>query len=1624
MSQTIDPKTLPAPPASPQRKFLEALVDALRESIADPERRRRVEEFARAFHFRTPLAYFERRELADLARELLDAFDFVDGRTEPFRVRIFDCSGCRRTLLQVNMDDQPFILDTVLETCRALGVRVESYLHPILQTDRDGGRRLTAVRPRTAPGHHESYLHLHLDALGDGAPRARLEKEIREALVDAKRAVEDFAAMKQRVQGLAREILTFPPRDAAERLDIEETAAFLEWLLQENFVFLGVRSYRFAGAGGEDVVELVKGSGLGILRDESTSNFARPVPVSKLDAELRGRLRLRSFPLVGKTNRSSRVHRRTSMEYIGIKVVGAGGAIAGEHRILGLFSAAALNRIAADIPVLRRKLEGVLQRAQVLEGSYEYKAIVGVFNSTPKAELFSKSIDQIASAIEEVVALQSENEVRVACQEDLLGQRVSVMVVMPRERFNSAVRERIQATLTQRFKAPSSDYRLALSDEPYARLHFYFPIRAGRAELPGAGELQSAVAQAIRTWDDDFKDLMRSRHGVPGDDLGRKYAACFSEIYRASIPPEIAVLDVDFLEKALASGGIEIAIEAVREKDAAGAEATTLRLYRPGRKFLLSDIMPVLTNMGLVVIDESTFRFESDRVPLCHLHVFRIQKRGGEAVPAARWEDLRLAVDAVLEGRYENDVLNELVVTCGLAIRQVELLRAASHYYHQLGSPHDKGSVVSALSTHPELTALVVEYFRVKFRPDASAPPPQRRLEGPLKELGQRIAERIDAIADINEDRIFRKLFGLVQAALRTNYFQKGGALPYVSFKVRSEAVPGMPRPAPLFEIFVHSVEVEGVHLRSGLVARGGIRWSDRRDDFRTEILGLMRTQVTKNAIIVPVGSKGGFVLKRPPEDRKDLPAEVERQYRTFIRGLLDLTDNRIGDEVRHPTDTVVYDGPDPYLVVAADKGTAAFSDVGNAIAREYGFWLNDAFASGGSNGYDHKKHGITARGAWECVRWHFKELGLDIDAKPFTVVGIGDMSGDVFGNGMLLSRKIRLLAAFDHRHVFLDPDPDPERSFAERRRLFELPRSSWADYRPELISAGGGVFPRSTKRIRLSSAARAALGVAAESLSGDELIQAVLKTPADLLYNGGIGTYVKAGHESHADVRDERNDAVRVDAKDLRCRIVSEGGNLGFTPAARVEFARHGGRINADFIDNSGGVDLSDHEVNLKIALGRLIQKGKLDLERRNRLLERLAPEVCALVLATNRSQAKTLSSAEQASKESPFDFQELVEDLKDSGILDPALDRFPDAPEIARRRESGLGFLRPELATLLAFSKIEVTRTLEASDAVDGAGFEDYLTSYFPPAAVELAGPHLVEHPLRRAIIATVFTNEIGHRMGMTYASRLRRALGVETLESLKAYRVADRLLAGASLFDAIESLVDAGSLAPASRALAIGHYRAAVNEIARSLARSWPRAPSGERLAVDAVIARLAPHFAAAAGWLGTDSFRRLRAGISARGDELQAAGLPADLAARLALFEIQSQIPGLAPLAARHRRDLAGLACALLSLQEALRIPALLRLLEAAPAARPEERSAHRALCEEVRQLAFRLTRGLASNTPPGRAVEEAVGEFLYDHCAAVESYLEAVEAARSPAGRGLASFVVLVERLKRLAGEET
>ncbi|ACG79907.1 NAD-specific glutamate dehydrogenase protein [Phenylobacterium zucineum HLK1] len=1421
---------------------------------------------------------------ADLAANLADFWRFAERRRgRGPQIRIAPVIGAHAgglDRLEIVQDDAPFLVDSVMGEIADQGLSVRAMFHPLVEVARDRA----GVRGETGTPRRESMIQVILEPIGADREQMLLDG-VKATLQDARAAVDDFPEM------LAMMGRTVAELEGSGRAT-EEEVAFLSWLHAEHFVFLGARAYEYPRlkngdyAAAEPLYQPT--DGLGVLRDPARTVLRRAHEPALLMGQVKDRLVTDPAVTVAKSNVRSRVHRRAYMDYVGVKRYGEDGRPSGEVRFVGLFTAEAYDQPASAVPLIRAKTARVLQRAGAAPGSHNEKRLRNIVENHPRDELFQATEDQLLAQALGILHLYDRPRVRLFERRDPFDRFASVLLFVPRDRYDSDIRRRAGEILAQAYGGRVSAFYPSFSETPLARVHYIIGVAPGQHPWPDLRKVEAAIAEAARTWEDRFEAAVRASGRTPEQvaETVAAYREAFPAGYRDRFDAAEALQDVAAIEGFEA--GQPIRVRAYRTPSD-NALQFRFKLYRCGEPAHLADVLPILENMGLKAVAEAGFPISREGKAPVWIHDFELEDpRGENLVFAEVKEAFEAAVVAVWSGLTENDGFNRLVLELSIPWRDAALVRALARYRQQSGLDPSQRVQEQALSNHPGVARLILDLFRIRFDPAISAGLAERKRQADA--VMAEIVGALQAVESLDDDRVLRRLALLVQAIQRTNFYQPGPdgrPKPYISFKVASGELADLPAPKPFREIFVWSTVVEGVHLRFGPVARGGLRWSDRRDDFRTEVLGLVKAQQVKNAVIVPVGSKGGFYPKQLPKGGAPdaVRAEGIRAYRTFLSGMLDITDNLTPDgAVQHPAGVVPHDGDDPYLVVAADKGTATFSDIANGLAEEYGFWLGDAFASGGSAGYDHKAMGITARGAWEAVKRHFRELGKDIQSEPFTVVGCGDMSGDVFGNGMLLSRQIRLQAAFDHRHIFLDPDPDPAVSYAERERLFALPRSSWDDYDRKKISKGGGVFARSLKEIPLTPEVRAMLDVTAETLPPAELISAILKAPAELLYLGGIGTYVKAKAEANTEVGDKANDPVRVNGADLRVRVVGEGANLGLTQAGRIEFAQKGnagagGRVNTDAIDNSAGVDSSDHEVNIKIATGMLERTGELTRKRRDALLRSMIDDVAAHVLAHNYDQTLALSLLEMDTVGELEPHARFMSDLEAKGRLDRAVEGLPDALAISERLQAGRGLTRPELAVLLAYGKLELKREIVATEAPDDPWFEQRLEAYFPKPLRKWKDA-IRRHRLRRDIIATVAANDMINRCGPSFPSRMMAAAGCDVVALMAGYEAAKVVLDFETRWEAVRAL-DLQIPAPAQLALfrrLVASLRGATFWLARRAAR--------EGLDVAELTARYAPGF---------KSLDRLtpqilspveRAATDARAGQLVAAGAPEAIAADVA------------------------------------------------------------------------------------------------------------------------------------------
>ncbi len=1468
-----------------------------------------LEVFAREYFRQVDPDDIIERPAEELMGALLSHWQF-GARREPGkpRVRVLSPTAAehgwvsRHTVIEIVNDDMPFLVDSATMEINRRGSTLHLIIHPIFAVERNADGTLKSIRPRSPLGSNdasprESWMHIEIDRLVESQMRADVLEDIERVLGDVRCAVEDWKPMLARLREAIADTDRNPP--PAPKEDVAETRAFLQWLFEDHFVVLGYRQHDLVTQEGADTLKLVRGTGLGLLREKAeekvSESFAALPPAARAMAR-----KPSPIVIVTKANTRATVHRPGYTDYIGVKRFNDKGEVIGEHRFIGLLTSTAYSARATEIPLLRGKLAAVSARAGFLPGSHLAKALDHVFESYPRDELFQVSADEFYEIALGILQLGERQRLRIFIRTDHFERFISCLVFVPREVYSTDLRRKFEQILIESFNGIGAEFDVLIGDAILARIQFTVRTTPGTIPPYERHHIERRLAAAARRWDDELREALIEEEGeARGIQIYKRWAGTFPVAFSERVTARAAVADVRKIDLLTDSAPFTLSFY----RPLGSSNTLGFKIYHAGSPVVLSESLPMLEHMGVRVLSENPYRIGPDGAAQVWIHDFSLQ---AQIADDAELETIaRLFEDAfgrVFSGRIESDDFNRLVLLAGLAADEIVVLRAYAKYLKQIGFGLSQSYIESTLATHPRIARMLVTLFKLRFDPA------KQNLEAAARQKAA-IEQALEKVTNLNEDRVLRQFLALIQATLRTNYWRTGvghsGAAgerrTFLSFKFESAKVPGLPDPRPLYEIFVYSTRFEGIHLRGGKVARGGLRWSDRPEDFRTEVLGLVKAQMVKNTVIVPVGSKGGFVLKKaPPQgptqaDREAFLKEGVACYQDYLRALLDLTDNLAGDKVVPPPQVVRFDGDDPYLVVAADKGTATFSDYANAISKEYGHWLGDAFASGGSVGYDHKKMGITARGAWESVKRHFREMGIDTQTTEFTVAGIGDMSGDVFGNGMLLSQHILLVAAFDHRHIFLDPKPDAAKSFAERQRLFDLPRSSWADYNAELISAGGGVWPRSAKSVPISPQARAALGIDAEQLTPTELVTAILKAPVDLLYNGGIGTYIKSEGESHADVGDRANDALRINGEDLRCKVVAEGGNLGATQRGRIEAALNGVRINTDAIDNSAGVDTSDHEVNIKILLGLAIADGEMTEKQRNVLLAQMTDEVGALVLRDNYFQTQALSIASHLGVRLLDQQARFIRYLEKNGRLNRAIEYLPTDEEMEERRAKGRGLTSPELAVLLAYSKMWLFDTLLESDVPEDPWIATAVARYFPRKLVEKFGTWIPRHPLKREIVATHVLNSMVNRVGSTFVHRLSEMSGAEAPQIVRAYLLTREVFSYVALWQQIESLdakvpyeVQTEMILEANRLMT-----RAVTWFTRSRRLIEPMETTFKRLApaVETMRTRLAATAQTstkAAGWIQ--------------------AGVPAQLAANVAMMEALYAALDVAEVAESARRPL--------------------------------------------------------------------------------------------------------------------
>ncbi len=1397
--------------------------------------------------------------LAQLSR---DCLSFISQR-KPGRAvaRIYEPKAAKGQLNDVSViellnDDMPFLVDSVLSLLAAKGLEIFLVLHPILDVERDRSGALTniaASRKGAGPTIRESLIHIHVNRIASAALRNELQQGLDDVVEDVRISVLDWRTMQGVVRDAVSRYQSNPPPVPVEELT--EAMAFLQWLLDNHFTFLGVRTYRFEGGPETGALKPVDDSGLGILRKPDTHVLRRGTTLVSMTPEIRAFL-LQPAPLfITKSDVVANVHRRVAMDYVGIKQFDEDGTLTGEIRCVGLFTSTAYTRSPREIPLIRRKINEVIERSGLNPESHSGKSLLNVLETFPRDELFQVDADTLATMAAGIVRLVERPRTRLFVRRDRFERFVSAYVYILRDRFNSDIRERIGTLLAEAYEGHVDNFSPYFGEGVLVRVHFNIARKANAKSNPSVVKLERKIAELVRTWDDRLVEAMQE--ALAPDEarrLQRKYRDAFSSGYQEAFTPQASLYDIREIEALSDDETIAVEFYPV-VGDPEGV--SRLKLYHYDTAVPLSDRMPILENMGLRAIEENSFtltRFGTKSTRKIFIHEVRLQAAGEPGVDIKqRSQLLEDCFLAVWHGIAENDKYNALVLSSGMPWRDVALLRACGKYLRQAGIPYSSSYMATTLVKHGNLASLLVQMFHARYE---LAKASIKAREAQTAKLSEQINNILQSVPSLDEDRIIRRFENFICAIQRTNFYQQaegGGLQPTMAFKINSRQIEDLPEPRPHAEIFVYAPDIEGVHLRGGMIARGGLRWSDRPEDFRTEVLGLAKAQNVKNAVIVPVGAKGGFVPKKLPVggSREEVFAEGTRAYKMFISSLLQVTDNIVGDKVVPPRDVQRFDGDDPYLVVAADKGTATFSDTANGLSQDHGFWLDDAFASGGSAGYDHKAMGITARGAWEAVKRHFREMNIDIQSTPFTAAGVGDMSGDVFGNGMLLSEQTKVVAAFDHRDIFLDPDPDPAKTYVERKRLFDMGRSSWQDYDTKLLSKGGGIFSRQLKSIPLSAEVRKMLGLKGASATPNELMRAIMCMQVDLMWFGGIGTYIRATSETDSDAGDRANDAIRVTARQVGAKVIGEGANLGVTQRGRIEFAMNGGRINTDAVDNSAGVNSSDVEVNIKIALAAAEQAGKLKRKQRNVLLADMTDEVAELVLRNNYLQTLCLTISEaRAAREVEY-YSRLMRDLESKGLLDRHIEFLPDDGIIADRVAHDQYLTRPEVSVLMAYAKIVLYDSLLAGEVPDDPYFNTQLFRYFPQRMQKKYADEISGHKLRREIVATLLANSMINRGGPAFILRLKEETGHDEAQITRAFTVARdafELTAANGLVDDLDTRIDGDvqtdlysqlqrilrratiwflrneSFADGLEATVV-HYRKGINEIAGKLDQLLP-------------------------------------------------------------------------------------------------------------------------------------------------------------------------------------------------------
>ncbi|WP_440055988.1 NAD-glutamate dehydrogenase [Pseudoalteromonas sp. T1lg65] len=1462
-----------------------------------------VETFAKTLYSNMSKEDLANRTDSDLYGAALSLWNALDkNKSDEAVIRVFNPEVAKdgwqssHTIVEIIAKDMPFLVDSVRMAMNRQNIVSHLLLHSPLKIQRNDKGNIAAISNLKAEQEScstKTVFFIEIDRQTDQKEIAAFTAELESVLKDVSLAVEDWLPIRDKLISVSKEL---PKRHYdCTKEEVAEAVEFLDWLVSDNFTFMGYRQYELSPVQGDYQVKPVKGSSLGLMKNSDDEHGRL---LSELPEVARKEARSDNLLILTKTNSLSRVHRPAYIDYVGIKRFDDKGNVIGEDRFIGLFSSSFYNNSAADVPVLKSKINRIMEQSDFARGTHAYKAVLNILETYPRDELVQARESELLEVAMGVLQTQERDMCRLFVRKDVYGRFFSCMVYVPRERYNTALRRETQTLLARAFNSSEKvEFTTFFSESTLARTHYIVRVDDNNIDY-NVKDIENNLVEAARTWEDKLQTALLEKNGESrGNELNRKYANAFPSAYKDQVLPSAAVVDIEKLETLSDDNKLEMLF--YRPQEEAGSQLVRLSLFHKDEPIHLSDVMPMLENFGLRVIGETPYAVKTTDGQVNWIMDFSMLIGSKEISDfdkvSARF---RAALTNVWNNRLENDGFNRLVLLGGLTGREASILRAYAKYMRQIGVTFSQSYIENTFDRYPHIAAMIVDLFTKKFSPKKST------AEKTITKLVEAIHQELENVANLDDDRIIRLYVDMIKATLRTNFYQKeedGSNKSYTSFKMQPSAVPDMPLPLPAFEIFVYSPRVEGVHLRGGKVARGGLRWSDRREDFRTEVLGLVKAQQVKNTVIVPVGSKGGFVCKQLPADREGFFKEGQECYKIFIRGLLDITDNIVHGEIVPPIDVVRHDEDDPYLVVAADKGTATFSDIANGIAQEYNFWLGDAFASGGSIGYDHKKMGITAKGGWESVKRHFREMDIDCQSTDFTAVGIGDMGGDVFGNGMLLSKHIRLQAAFNHMHIFIDPNPDAASSWVERERLFNLPRSSWEDYNKDLISEGGGIFSRAAKAITLTAEMKKMLGTKKSSMTPNELIKAILKMPVDLLWNGGIGTYIKSKSETDAEVGDRANDALRINGGELGAKIFGEGGNLGATQLGRIEFASQGGRINTDFIDNVGGVACSDNEVNIKILLNGLVAEGDLTFKQRNELLYSMTDEVSELVLKDCYRQTHTLSVTKSKGPDTLKEKIRFIHALEKEGKLDRTIEFLPTDEELAERAAAGKDLTRPELSVLVSYSKMVLKETLVVDEISENPYYRQLLVHSFPVPLRERFNKAMDNHPLRKEIIATKLANNIVNDMGLNFMIRMHEETGASDAEIAICYSIASAIFEMKETWSAIAALDN--KIPSAVQTEMLYQLRRTVRRATR-----WFLRHRDKSMTIEQTIAFFAPTFKDLSANLHNYMVSDESEAIVDKARVLEKDGVPADIALRIVSLSSLFSVMDLAEVAKNSGRKI--------------------------------------------------------------------------------------------------------------------